>query len=108
MKALTEMHSAKSVKNVLLRLTLSIIVVFSITLSACNKRTGNARILVFTKTAGYRHASIGSGISAIQKLGIENDFEVDTTSNPNYFTEDSLKNYSAVVFLSTTGDLLNN
>lgn len=41
------------------------------------------------------------------KLGQENKFQVDTTSDANYFTEDSLKNYSAVVFLSTTMNVLN-
>jgi cytochrome c len=65
-----------------------------------------ARILVFSKTAGFKHASIPYGIAAIQKLGQENNFRVDTTKNAAYFTDDSLKNYHAVVFLSTTQDVL--
>jgi cytochrome c len=74
---------------------------------SCNsKRAGKPRVLVFSKTAGYRHESIGTGKQAIIKLGQENGFEVDTTENADYFTEDSLKNYSAVIFLSTTGDVL--
>ena len=40
-------------------------------------------------------------------LGSENDFEVDTTKNAEMFNDDSLKQYSAVIFLSTTGDVLN-
>ena len=75
--------------------------------SSCNKRPGKARVLVFTKTAGFFHESIPTGVAAIQKLGAEHDFLVDTTSNSDWFTDDSLTNYSAVVFLSTTGDLLN-
>ncbi len=75
---------------------------------SCNKRNGEPRVLVFTKTAGYHHASIADGVVAIQKLGKANHFEVDTTSNAGWFTEDTLKKYSAVIFLSTTGDLLNN
>src|SRR5690606_10787686 len=74
--------------------------------SSCNKRPGKARVLVFTKTAGFFHESIPTGVAAIQKLGAEHDFLVDTTSNSDWFTDDSLTNYSAVVFLSTTGDLL--
>ncbi|HVG12218.1 MAG TPA: ThuA domain-containing protein, partial [Flavisolibacter sp.] len=62
---------------------------------------------MFSKTAGYHHESIGAGGAALIKLGKENDFEVDTTSDAARFTEDSLKQYSAVVFLSTTGDVLN-
>ncbi|MCR8559787.1 ThuA domain-containing protein [Mucilaginibacter sp. BJC16-A38] len=64
------------------------------------------KILVFTKTAGYHHASIPLGVAAITKLGQENGFSVDTTSDDKKFTESNLKKYSAVVFLSTTGDLL--
>src|ERR1700761_1787050 len=63
------------------------------------------RILVFTKTAGYHHASIAVGVPAIIKLGAEHNFTVDTTSDAAKFTEANLKKYNAVVFLSTTGDL---
>jgi cytochrome c len=66
-----------------------------------------ARILVFSKTKGFYHSSIPAGISAIQKLGKENNFIVDTTKNADYFVEDSLKHYNAVVFLSTTMNVLN-
>lgn len=66
-----------------------------------------ARILVFSKTKGFYHSSIPAGIAAIQKLGKENNFIVDTTKNAEYFVEDSLKHYSAVIFLSTTANVLN-
>ena len=69
--------------------------------------TPSPRILVFTKTAGYYHESIPTGAAAIMKLGKENNFLVDSTPNANVFVEDSLKNYSAVVFLSTTMNVLN-
>jgi glucose/arabinose dehydrogenase/cytochrome c551/c552/type 1 glutamine amidotransferase len=71
------------------------------------KQTVKPRILVFSKTAGYRHESINTGKIALIKLGKENGFLVDTTENENYFNEDSLKNYSAVIFLNTTGNVLN-
>lgn len=76
--------------------------------SCSSKREGKPRILVFSKTAGYHHASIPKGIEAIQKLGSQHTFDVDTTSNAAVFQEDSLKKYSAIVFLSTTGDILDN
>jgi type 1 glutamine amidotransferase len=71
------------------------------------KQTVKPRILVFSKTAGYRHESIHTGKLALLKLGKENGFFVDTTENENYFNEDSLKKYSAVIFLNTTGNVLN-
>jgi cytochrome c len=65
------------------------------------------RVLVFMKTKGFHHESIPKGAAAIQLLGKENNFDVDTTTNADYFVDDSLKNYSAVIFLSTTGNVLN-
>nr|WP_317164398.1 ThuA domain-containing protein [Pontibacter russatus] len=64
------------------------------------------RILVFSKTSGFYHESIPDGIAAIQKLGREHNVAVDTTKNATYFNPDSLQQYDAVVFLSTTQDVL--
>jgi glucose/arabinose dehydrogenase/cytochrome c551/c552 len=78
-------------------------VTVSLLFSACsNKRSGKPRILVFSKTVTFRHSSIEPGKLAIIKLGNENGFLVDTTEDARYFNEDSLKKYSAVVFLNTT------
>ncbi|MEO6150059.1 MAG: ThuA domain-containing protein, partial [Mucilaginibacter sp.] len=66
-----------------------------------------AHVLVFSKTSGFYHSTIPVGIGAIQKLAKANNFTVDTTKNATYFTEDSLKQYSAVIFLSTTLNILN-
>lgn len=72
---------------------------------SCNQKTPS-KVLVFSKTAEYRHTSIEAGKVAIQKLGLENGFEVDTTENSSLFTEENLKQYAAVIFLNTTGDIL--
>ncbi|MFL5487167.1 MAG: ThuA domain-containing protein [Gemmatimonadaceae bacterium] len=71
-------------------------------------RGQEARVLVFSKTAGYRHSSIGVGLAAIRKLGQENGFSVDATENAGTFTSKNLARYRAVVFLNTTGDVLDN
>ncbi len=85
----------------------AVVILFALVLFSCNnKRSGQPRVLVFSKTTGFRHSSIPNGIAAIQKLGAENNFAVDTTENADYFTDDSLKKYSAVIFLSTTGNVL--
>ena len=90
-------------KIILLLLSASVLFYFS-----CNtKREGNPRVLVFTKTTGFRHASIPNGIAAVIKLGQENGFDVDTTENAGMFIDDTLKKYAAVIFLNTTGDVLN-
>ena len=84
-------------------LTAAFLVLFFVNPVAAKKK----RILVFSKTAGFYHKSIPAGIMAIQKLGLENGFDVDTTKNAAFFNAKNLKKYAAVVFLSTTGDVLN-
>ncbi|GAB3268159.1 hypothetical protein GCM10027347_37470 [Larkinella harenae] len=74
--------------------------------SADGLKTKDA-ILVFSKTKGFRHKSIEPGKLGLIKLGRENGFSVDTTENAALFTHENLKKYKAVVFLSTTGDILN-
>ncbi len=64
-------------------------------------------VLVFSKTAGFRHDSIPQGIQLIRDLGAANSFTVATTEDANTFTTGNLAQYEAVVFLNTTGDVLN-
>ena len=64
------------------------------------------KILVFSRTAAFRHSSIPTGIAAIQQLGVENSFEVTATEDPVVFADATLAQYRAVVFLLTTGDIL--
>ena len=90
----------------LLRYILILVVFFLI--SACSKkRSGPPKVLVFTKTAGFVHSSISEGADAIIKLGEENNFIVDTTARADMFNEENLSQYAAVIFLNTTGDVLN-
>ncbi len=64
------------------------------------------RVLVMSKTAGFYHTAIPVGIAAIQNLGKKHGFDVDTTKNSALFTAGNLKKYAAVVFLNTTGTIL--
>ncbi|WP_406162106.1 ThuA domain-containing protein [Streptomyces sp. NBC_00882] len=64
------------------------------------------RVLVFSKTAGFRHDSIPDGVAAVKQLGETGGFTVDATEDANAFTPKNLRRYDAVVFLSTTGDVL--
>lgn len=64
------------------------------------------RVLVFSRTAGYRHASIEPGIEAIRAIGQAEGFEVAATEDPSVFEADGLRGYAAVVFLSTSEDVL--
>lgn len=70
------------------------------------KAAGSMKLLVFSKTKGFRHDSIEVGVEAVKKLGTENGFVVDATEDAGQFTVDVLKNYKVVMFLNTTGDVL--
>ncbi|MEJ8660960.1 ThuA domain-containing protein [Streptomyces sp. MS1.AVA.4] len=65
------------------------------------------RLLVFSRTAGFRHDSIPAGVAALKELGAGSNITVDATEEPAQFTTSNLARYDAVVFLSTTGDVLN-
>lgn len=65
------------------------------------------KVLVFMKTEGFHHESIPDGAEALKELSKKYSFEVDTTSSASCFTKGQLKEYAAVVFLSTSGDVFN-
>ncbi|WP_405987412.1 ThuA domain-containing protein [Streptomyces sp. NBC_00872] len=66
-----------------------------------------SKVLVFSRTAGFRHSSIPAGIAAVQRLGTANGFTVTATEDAGAFTAANLAQYQAVIWLSTTGDVLN-
>lgn len=64
------------------------------------------KVLVFSKTNGYRHESIETGIAAIKALGEKNNFSVDATEDSLDINDKKLSGYKAIVFLSPTGKVL--
>jgi type 1 glutamine amidotransferase len=68
--------------------------------------TAPLKVLIFSKTADYRHASIPAGISAIEELGALHGWDVDATEDASQFNDDNLKRYDVVVWLSTSGKIL--
>lgn len=86
---------------------IALCLMISIGLGSCSKEEREPKnILVFSKTEGFRHQSIEAGQAALLKMGEEYGFKVDTTEDASRFDEDILKRYDAVVFLNTTGDVL--
>src|SRR5690242_5631130 len=79
----------------------------TVAFAACKSDSNSRKVLLFVKTKGYHHESIPAGIAAIEKIGGEQHFSVDTTSDASEFNDDDLKEYKAVIFLSTTGNILN-
>ena len=101
-------HSARSTLIMLFkdsRFLLGLPLFFLFLLSSCSDKTP-PRILIFSKTAGYRHACIPTATAALRQMCYQNGIAVDTTEEAEDFTENNLKRYNAVVFLCTTGDVL--
>ena len=64
------------------------------------------RLLVYSRTTGFRHESIPAGIAALRRLGDQAGFAVDATEDPAAFTPAGLSRYAVVAFLSTSGTVL--
>ncbi len=64
-------------------------------------------LLLFSKTTEFRHDSISIGITAIKTLAEDNKFRLTVTEDAGVFNQDSLVTYDAVIFLLTSGDVLN-
>lgn len=63
--------------------------------------------LLFTKTTQWHHKSIPAGVAAIQKLSEDHHFNLVWHEESRYFNDDFLKAVDVVIFMSTTGDVLN-
>lgn len=72
------------------------------------QRPSGFRVLVFTKTDGFRHASIPTAVQALRELGAQNGFTVDASEDPGAFTAANLARYAVVAFVLTAGDVLDN
>jgi type 1 glutamine amidotransferase len=68
--------------------------------------SGERRVLLFTRTTGFRHDSIPDAIAALRRIGSESGFLVDATEDPEAFRDATLSAYRVIVFLLTTGDVL--
>jgi type 1 glutamine amidotransferase len=94
-----------------LLLTLAVVCGLSVPLASAAEGSGGGHhprfsALVFSKTAAFRHDSIPAGVAAIQQLGARNGFRVDATEDAAAFTDRNLARYDVVIWLSTTGDVL--
>lgn len=64
-------------------------------------------VLLFTKTNGFHHESVNEGVAAMRQMALRHHFSVDWHEDAAVFNDERLKKYQVVVFLLTTGDILN-
>lgn len=98
------------------KVSLLVLIISALSFYACSDNSetqtqeetvsAKTKLLIFSKTNGYRHESIAAGQDALRKIAIEQDYELSFSEDSTQFTSDNLKEYAAVVFLNTTGDVL--
>jgi type 1 glutamine amidotransferase len=77
--------------------------------AACTPVTSDEpgpRVLLFTRTVEFRHESIGPAVTALSELARSAGGSADATEDPRVFSASGLASYDVVVFLMTTGDVL--
>lgn len=83
-------------------------VVLALVMTTFYAQAQQFKALLFTKTDGWHHGSIHEGVTAIREIAERNDFQLDWSENAGlFFTDKRLAQYSVVIFLNTTGDVLN-
>ena len=73
--------------------------------SAPAKPAKARKLLIFTLATGYVHGSIPIAALAFEQMGKKTGaYETVISSDPSYFEEDKLKQFDAVLMISTTGE----
>lgn len=100
----------KAVRKMNVRLVAVICCTLLLILTSCNHDAGETyeprKVLIYHKTLGYHHESIETGSEILNRLFTSKGYPVVITEDAGYFQEDSLQQFAAVVFLNTTGDVL--
>ncbi len=63
-------------------------------------------LLIFTKTAGFRHSSIPAGVAMFERIASSAGYKILHTEDAAVFHPDTLRQFEVIVFLSTTGNIL--
>ncbi len=88
-------------------LTFTLIAVLSFSMCAQEKVPefeNPAHILVFSRTGGYRHESISSGIKMLYDMSPKQNWIITATEETSVFNPDILSGFDVVVFMNPTGD----
>jgi type 1 glutamine amidotransferase len=70
-------------------------------------RTGPFRMLVYSRTTGFRHDSIPQGKVMLQQIASEQGFEITEAEENSLITDEGLAQFEIVFFMNSTGDIFN-
>ncbi|MBC3767481.1 ThuA domain-containing protein [Neptunicella marina] len=85
----------------------TILFVFTTLCLVANVAASQFKVMVFSKTDGWHHKSINAGVTAIEKLSKRHFFDMDWEEDASRINDKNLEQYDAVIFLNTTGNILN-
>ncbi|WP_062063755.1 ThuA domain-containing protein [Cellvibrio sp. OA-2007] len=89
------------------RIALSFALVCASLCTTLSAQAQQFNVLLFTKTSGWHHESVNEGVTAMRAMALRHHFNIDWHEDASIFNDEKLKNYQAVIFLLTTGDILN-
>jgi cytochrome c len=64
------------------------------------------RVLVFTRTLGFRHDSIPTAVAAMRRMATERGWVLEATEDATMVADEALADVDVLVFLSTSGNVL--
>lgn len=85
---------------------LLLLLVFTCTCSIALAQPKQFKALLVTTTKGWHHESLHYGVVALKQLAVKNYFDVVLLEDPNAFTDKYLEQFKVIIFLNTTGDIL--
>ncbi len=74
---------------------------------SCLAQAEQFRVLVFSKSQGWHHQAIAEAITGLRALAARHDFAMDWDEDPARINPANLAKYQVIIFLLTTGDILN-
>jgi type 1 glutamine amidotransferase len=89
------------------KLQVKIVLFFILSVSSWSALAQQFNVLLFTKTDGWHHKSIPAGVENIQNLASEHHFNMVWHEDASHFNDKFLADIDVVVFMMTTGDILN-
>ena len=83
-----------------------VLILLQATLSLQSQAQKQFKVLMVTTTRGWHHESVHAGVLAVQQLALKNSFDAVLLEDPNGFTDNNLQQFQAIIFINTTGDIL--
>ncbi|MGY0642854.1 MAG: ThuA domain-containing protein, partial [Paraglaciecola chathamensis] len=85
---------------------IKITIIFTLFLTT-SLQAAQFNVMLFTKTAGWHHKSINQSVSAFEKMSKKYNFDYEWHEDATRFNDENLEQFDVIVFLLTTGDILN-